>query len=68
MLAANISAPQKIFEDFPNCALLWRPPDPPPSDFYPLVKAGKQQGFENRVDSGKKLADTCIPFRLKGSR
>ena len=48
----------KIFEDFPDCAMLRRHPAPPPSNFDPLVKAGKQQGFEIRVDSGKDLADS----------
>ena len=58
MLAANISAAQKIFEDFPDCAMLRRHPAPPPSNFDPLVKAGRQQGFDIRVDSGKELADS----------
>jgi exosome complex exonuclease DIS3/RRP44 len=37
MLAANISAAQKIFNDFPDCAMLRRHPAPPPSNFDPLV-------------------------------
>jgi exosome complex exonuclease DIS3/RRP44 len=37
MLAANISAAQKIFKDFPDCAMLRRHPAPPPSNFDPLV-------------------------------
>ena len=38
--------------------MLRRHPAPPPSNFDPLVKAGKQQGFEIRVDSNKALSDS----------
>ena len=38
--------------------MLRRHPAPPPSNFDSLVKAGKQQGFEIKVDSGKELADS----------
>ena len=58
MLAANISAATKIFQEFPDCAMLRRHPEPPVSNFENLVKAGKQQGFDIKVDSGKNLADT----------
>jgi len=58
MLAANISAAERIFKDFPDCAMLRRHPSPPPSNFDPLIKAAKQQGFEIIVDSGKQLADS----------
>ncbi len=58
MLAANISAAQRIFEEFPDCAMLRRHPAPPPSNFNPLVKAGKTQGFDIKVDTGKELADS----------
>merc|ERR1712223_348562 len=58
MLAANISAATKIFQEFPDCAMLRRHPEPPVSNFENLVKAGKQQGFEIKVDTGKNLADT----------
>ena len=58
MLAANISAAKKIFADFPDCAMLRRHPEPPPSNFDPLIKAGKQTGFEIRIDTGKQLADS----------
>jgi exoribonuclease R len=37
MLAANISAAKRIYEDFPDCAMLRRHPAPPPSNFDPLV-------------------------------
>ena len=58
MLAANISVAEKIFEEFPECAMLRRHPSPPASNFDPLVKAGKRQGFEICVDSGKDLANS----------
>lgn len=41
MLQANISVAEKILEDFPDCAMLRRHPQPPPSNFEPLLKAGK---------------------------
>ena len=58
MLAANISAAKRIFEAFPDCAMLRRHPAPPPSNFDPLVKAARQQGYHIVVDSGKQLADS----------
>ena len=58
MLAANISAATKIFQEFPDCAMLRRHPEPPVSNFDSLVKAGRQQGFEIRTDCGKNLADS----------
>lgn len=41
MLLANISVAEKILEDFPDCAMLRRHPQPPPANFEPLIKAGK---------------------------
>lgn len=41
MLQANISVAEKILQDFPDCAMLRRHPQPPPSNFEPLIKAGK---------------------------
>lgn len=41
MLQANISVAEKILEDFPDCAMLRRHPQPPQTNFEPLVKAGK---------------------------
>ena len=58
MLAANISAAKRIFEAFPDCAMLRRHPAPPPSNFDPLVKAARQQGYNIVVDTGKQLADS----------
>jgi len=37
---------------------LRRHPAPPPSNFDPLVKAAKQQGYEICIDTGKQLADS----------
>jgi exosome complex exonuclease DIS3/RRP44 len=58
MLAANISAATRIHEAFPDCAMLRRHPAPPPSNFDPLVKAARQQGYVITVDTGKQLADS----------
>lgn len=58
MLAANISAAKRIFQEFPDCAMLRRHPEPPFSSFDTLIKAGRQQGFDIKVDSGKNLADS----------
>lgn len=41
MLLANISVAEKILQDFPECAMLRRHPEPPTTNFDPLVKAGK---------------------------
>lgn len=41
MLQANISVAEKILQEFPDCAMLRRHPQPPPSNFEPLIKAGK---------------------------
>ena len=58
MLAANLSSAERIYAEFPDCAMLRRHPAPPPSNFDPLVKAARQQGFTINVDSGKQLADS----------
>lgn len=58
MLLANISVAEKIVKDFPECAMLRRHPQPPLSNFEPLVKAGRAQGFEILVDTGKNLAES----------
>lgn len=43
MLLANISVAEKIVDEFPECAMLRRHPEPPQSNFDPLIKAGKHQ-------------------------
>jgi len=58
MLAANISAAKRIYETSPDCAMLRRHPAPPLSNFDPLVKAARQQGYVITVDTGKQLADS----------
>ncbi|KMQ94973.1 exosome complex exonuclease rrp44 [Lasius niger] len=45
MLLANISVAEKILEEFPECAMLRRHPEPPQSNFEPLIKAAKNQLF-----------------------
>lgn len=41
MLQANISVAEKILTEFPDCAILRRHPEPPLSNFEPLIKAGR---------------------------
>ena len=41
MLLANISVAEKIYEEFPEYAVLRRHPKPPVSNFDPLVKAAR---------------------------
>lgn len=41
MLLANISVAEKIYQEFPECAMLRRHPEPPVNNFEPLVKAGR---------------------------
>nr|XP_003705753.1 PREDICTED: exosome complex exonuclease RRP44 [Megachile rotundata] len=58
MLLANISVANKIVEEFPECAVLRRHPEPPPANFEPLIKAGKNQGFIINTNTGKELAES----------
>ncbi|KAL1139194.1 hypothetical protein AAG570_009253, partial [Ranatra chinensis] len=55
MLLANVTVAQKILEEFPDCAMLRRHPAPPISNFDPLVKAAKYQGFTIETETGKDL-------------
>lgn len=43
MLLANISVAQKIYDEFPEFALLRKHPAPPPSNYDILVKAAKSK-------------------------
>lgn len=43
MLLANIATAEKIFQEFPSCALLRRHPEPPPSNFESLTKAAQSK-------------------------
>lgn len=58
MLLANCSVAEKIFKEFPECAMLRRHPEPPQNNFDPLIKAVQYQGFEIDTSNGKNLADS----------
>lgn len=59
MLLANISVAGKIFESFPQTALLRRHAPPPKSNFEELSNQLKvKRGFELRTESSKALADS----------
>lgn len=58
MLLANISVAQKIYEEFPDCAMLRKHPAPPPSNYDILIKAAKSKDVEIHTDSAKALADS----------
>ena len=56
MLLANITVAIKIYDSFPNCALLRRHPSPNVTNFDTLVKCAKAKGVKLDVDSAKQLA------------
>lgn len=58
MLLANVSVAEKIETEFPECAMLRRHPVPPPTNFDPLIKAGRNLGFEIKTSTGKELAQS----------
>ncbi|XP_053311384.1 exosome complex exonuclease RRP44 [Spea bombifrons] len=58
MLLANISVAQKIYDEFPEYALLRKHPAPPPANYDILVKAAKSKNLEIKCDSAKALADS----------
>ncbi|KAG7201943.1 hypothetical protein KM043_004648 [Ampulex compressa] len=58
MLLANVSVGEKILAEFPECAMLRRHPEPPQTNFEPLIKAGSNQGFVINTSTGKELADS----------
>ncbi|KAM4701510.1 exosome complex exonuclease RRP44 [Discoglossus pictus] len=58
MLLANISVAQKIFDEFPEHALLRKHPAPPPANYDILVKAAKSKNLEIKTDAAKALADS----------
>ncbi|XP_027569334.1 exosome complex exonuclease RRP44 [Pipra filicauda] len=58
MLLANISVAQKIYDEFPEFALLRKHPAPPPSNYDILVKAAKSKNLEIKTDSAKALAES----------
>lgn len=58
MLLANCSVAEKIEKEFPEYAMLRRHPTPPETNFEPLIKAVRHQGFEINTNTGKELADS----------
>lgn len=58
MLLANISVAEKIESEFPEFAMLCRHPEPPQTNFEPLIKAAKHLSFDIDTSSGKKLAES----------
>ncbi|KAH8278565.1 hypothetical protein KR018_005241 [Drosophila ironensis] len=63
MLLANITVAEHIANEFVECAVLRRHPRPPATNFDPLVKAARYQGFEVDTESGLKLShslDKCV--------
>ncbi|XP_075055918.1 exosome complex exonuclease RRP44 [Mixophyes fleayi] len=58
MLLANISVAQKIYDEFPEYALLRKHPAPPPGNYDILVKASKSKDLDIKTDSAKALADS----------
>ncbi|XP_016981483.2 exosome complex exonuclease RRP44 [Drosophila rhopaloa] len=63
MLLANITVAEHIATEFSECAVLRRHPRPPPTNFDPLVKAARYQGFQVDIESGLELSyslDKCV--------
>ncbi|XP_059826436.1 exosome complex exonuclease RRP44 [Hypanus sabinus] len=67
MLQANISVAQKIYEEFPECALLRKHPAPPPSNYDILIKAANSKNLEVKTDSAKALAESLDKAEVPGS-
>ncbi|XP_068423997.1 exosome complex exonuclease RRP44 [Clinocottus analis] len=66
MLLANISVAQKIYDEFPDCAMLRKHPAPPPSNYDILLKAAKSKDVEIHTDTAKALADSLDVARVDG--
>ncbi|XP_030375855.1 exosome complex exonuclease RRP44 [Scaptodrosophila lebanonensis] len=63
MLLANISVAEHIAAEFSECAVLRRHPKPPTTNFDPLIKAARYQGFEIETETGLSLShslDKCV--------
>ncbi|XP_063699314.1 exosome complex exonuclease RRP44 isoform X2 [Culicoides brevitarsis] len=56
MLLANVSVAEKILKEFPETAMLRRHPIPPQTNFEPLIKAGRNLGFNIVTTTGRELA------------
>ena len=63
MLLANISVAQKIFEEFPELALLRRHPKSSDANFGELLVAAKSLGYEIDVSNGKRLSESLAKIR-----
>ncbi|XP_069746671.1 exosome complex exonuclease RRP44 [Narcine bancroftii] len=66
MLLANISVAQKIYEEFPECALLRKHPASPPSNYDILVKAANSKNLVIKTDSAKALAESLDKAEVPG--
>lgn len=58
MLLANISVAEHILDEFPECAMLRRHPEPPSANFEPLIKAAQNHGFEIKANTNFELAQS----------
>ena len=58
MLLANISVAQKLYQCFPETALLRRHPNPPADNFRALNQALEPFGLHLDTDTSKQLADS----------
>ena len=56
MLLANITVAIKIYDSFPNCAMLRRHPSPNVTNFDALIKCAGAKGVKLDVASAKELA------------
>jgi len=65
MLLANISVARKIFNTFPQCAMLRRHPIPPKSNFENLLNALSSRGHTIQIDSNKSLAESLDSIVFK---
>lgn len=65
MLLANISVARKIYENFPETAVLRRHPKPPQTNFDILKKSLEQYKIGLTTDSSKSLAESldCATFK-----
>ncbi|XP_067116337.1 exosome complex exonuclease RRP44 [Osmerus mordax] len=66
MLLANISVAQKIYDEFPECAVLRKHPAPPPSNYDILHRAAKSKELDIHTDSAKALADSLDAAQVVG--
>lgn len=56
MLLANILVAEKIYDEFPEFALLRQHPKPSQSNFGDLIRAAKSKNYEMQVNSGHALS------------